>query len=350
MTQHVGQLGTGDAGASGASGTAVNGGLLARLRATLARTDTAHLRRVTLGRRGEMGLFGKIVLLVLALDIAIIYLYPLFQLMSTMLMSTEDILNPTIKWIPTEPQWINLDRAIAGMQVLRGPEQELSWMARFLDGALVDSILNTIPAAVAQVFSAAVAGYAFGRLRFPGRRILFVVLIFTLLIPPQTLAMPLFQLYRTLGLLDTPMVFFGPALFGHGIRGALFVIIYSQFFRSFPKELEEAAEIDGASPFYMFRRVMFPLAKPAMVVVFLFSLVWHWNETYLTGLFFSDNMPLSITVESFKLPWGVASELERGQEPILMAASFLLILPLILTYFFVQRWFIESLERTGISR
>ncbi|MFW6234743.1 MAG: carbohydrate ABC transporter permease [Spirochaetota bacterium] len=311
------------------------------------------------GRRDQYGVVGKGLLIFLVTNIAIIYLYPFFQMVTQMLMTIGDIRNPTVNWIPPEPQWENVAAAIRTLSIFdfRGTDALLSRgdasLLEFLFGGSLWATLQTsVPPAIAQVAACSVAGYAFGRLKFPGRSVLFAMLIITLLVPPQALVMPQYQMYRSFGLLDSPLAFVAPALFGHGIRGALFVIIYSQFFRSLPKELEEAAEIDGATPFRVFWRVMLPLAKPAMAVVFLFSMVWHWNETYLSGLYFRDLRPLAVRVMEFELSWAVRDIIPDNAmvaDPVTLAAGVVVVAPLIVMYLFVQRWFTESLERTGIA-
>lgn len=144
-----------------------------------------------------------------------------------------------------------------------------------------------------------------------------------------------------------------PALFGQGVKGALFVIIYRQFFAKQPKELEEAAMMDGANPLKVFFRVMLPLARPAIVVVFLFSFVWNWNDFYTPSIFLHgmEDQPLSVGVASITNEINMRAE-EIGpsiyDEPMKMAASFLMIMPPLILYIFAQRWFVEGVDRTGL--
>jgi multiple sugar transport system permease protein len=135
-----------------------------------------------------------------------------------------------------------------------------------------------------------------------------------------------------------------------GLRGALFVFIYRQFFKGLPWELEDAAMIDGAGPFRIFFKVMLPLAQPVILVVFLFSLVWHWNDTLEPSLYLNRPehffLPQRLSIvesalETFQLRgmWGTGT---------IMAATLLVILPLIILYAFTQRYFVTSIERTGL--
>jgi multiple sugar transport system permease protein len=172
-------------------------------------------------------------------------------------------------------------------------------------------------------------------------------------IPLQVIILPNLIAASTLGIMKTYYPIIIPALFGHGLKGALFVIIYRQFFSTQPKELEEAAKIDGANVFKIFYKVMMPLARPAILVVFLFSFVWTWNDYYLPSMYLngSKEVPLSMGISQ------ISAELAQQakdfgpsifDEPLKMATSFLIILPPLILYAFTQRWFVEGVERTGL--
>jgi multiple sugar transport system permease protein len=204
-----------------------------------------------------------------------------------------------------------------------------------------------------------VAGYAFARLQFPLKKVLFVLLLFAFILPPQVTIMPLMNAYTSLGLYNTIWPILLPALFGHGLKGALFVIIFRQFFLTAPKELEEAARMDGANVFRIYYKVMLPLAGPAVLVVFLFAFVWTWNDAYLPGMYmprpvFPADPPLSMGIDTLNRYIAYIQENPPPNtqmifpEPIRMAAYFLVILPPLVLYSFTQRWFIEGIERTGL--
>lgn len=151
----------------------------------------------------------------------------------------------------------------------------------------------------------------------------------------------------------TMLPFVLPAAFGLGLNGALFVIIYRQFFSTQPKELEEAARMDGAGAFKVFYKVMLPLAKPAMIVVFLFSFVWNWNDSYNPSVFMrgAEHLPLSVGISQMNEALQAEAEMfgpSIYQDPLKMATAFLMILPTLLLFIFAQRWFVESVDRTGL--
>ncbi|WJH33896.1 carbohydrate ABC transporter permease [Paenibacillus sp. CC-CFT747] len=297
-------------------------------------------RTLLLGDMEGMGLIALLLIYLLLVDVALMYLNPFLYMLSTMFKTTADLLDPTVKWIPTSMEWANLKLAWDGLQFPK---------------ALKSSLTISLASAAGQIVVCSLAGYSFARLKFPGRNLLFGLLVFSFLIPPQTLIIPLYVLYRKLDLLGSPMAIIAPALLGHGLRGALFVIIFRQFFSTLPKELEDAALIDGAGPFRVYWKVMVPLAKPAVLVVFLFSFVWHWNETFITGLVLNgSDLPLSVSLSHLdKVLRGMYGG--DGTEPsfdlnetIRMAASFLIIMPPLIVYLIAQRWFVEGVERTGL--
>jgi multiple sugar transport system permease protein len=290
-----------------------------------------------LGNQEKNGVLFVLFIYAILLNISYLYLNPLFYMISTMFKDTADLLDPTVRWIPRTLYWNNLKLAWQGLDYMK---------------ALKNSLIISGLGSIFHVVSCSITGYAFAKFKFPGKNILLGLLIFSFIIPPQTIIIPLFMLFKNLGWLETKFAIIGPALFGHGIRGALFVLIFMQFFRTLPRELDEAARIDGAGIFRILFRVVIPLAKPAILVVFLFSFIWHWNETYLTALMVGDNnTPLTLSLSNLQQ---VLQGLYENQtdnifnETIKMGASFLIIMPPLLIYAVAQRWFVEGVERTGL--
>jgi len=159
-----------------------------------------------------------------------------------------------------------------------------------------------------------------------------------------------------LGLLGNPLALILPALFGQGYRSAIFILIFYQSFVSFPKALEESARLDGASDLRIFLTIAVPTAIPAFIVSFIFSTVWYWNETFSTVIFLGGGvttlpMQLSRFAQAYEnlYPAGTVNIFDRLNEAVKMSGTFLNILPLLVMYFFLQRWFVESVEMTGIT-
>ena len=310
----------------------------ARLRARPAAGIASRLKHRLRGKEADKGLLFRVFLYLLLIDVAFIYLKPILYMVATMVKDARDLLNPAVIWVPSGIYGGHLAEAYEALDYAASFSASLS-----LAGAV--SLL--------QVVSCAIAGYAFARLDFPFKRIAFGALIFAFVMPPQVTILPSILLFKELGWINTFLPMVVPALFGHGLKGALFVIIFRQFFSTLPKELEEAGRIDGAGALRMFFRVMLPISKPAVLVVFLFSFVWTWNDYYYPSMYMfgADNVPLSVGLAKLNAMLGAESEaggLRFFVEPLKMGASFLILLPLLVLYAFTQRWFVEGVERTGL--
>ena len=291
------------------------------------------------------GAVKLIIIFFILLVFAVLYLQPVLYMISLSFKSLSDIVDPSTRWIPNNPTLMNMQYALGQMRIMPMMLEGRALWDNLMTSALFVSVLTAVPSALAQVFACAIAGYAFGRCQFPFKRTLMILMVLTYVIPPQTIFIPLAWLNNQLGFLNSPLAFIVPSLFGHGLSGGLFVIIYMQFFRKVPKELEEAALIDGANPYSVFLKIIFPLAKPAMVVVFLFSLVWHWNETFLTGIFYTRIATLATQITQVNI---LPQEQAQTLMPAVMASGLLFITPIMLVYLIAQRHFTESIERTGI--
>ena len=301
-----------------------------------------HVKRRILGQYVSDGWLARIVLYFILAVIAYLYLQPLLYMMTTMVKSVSDLIDPAVKWIPRELNWNNLADA---------------WRGLHYPKAFGITIGISLTCSVLQVVSCAITGYALARLKFPGKNVAFALIVVTFLVPPQITIIPLYAIFGKLGWINTPLVFIVPSLFAQGLRGALFIIIFRQFFMTLPKALEEAAKMDGASAYRLFFRIMLPLAKPAIIVVFLFSFIWYWNMYYEPSMFLNkDLFPLSLRLNMLneELIGDVRIDFNTafGKDPISegpkMAGAFLIIMPPLIIYALAQRWFTEGIERTGL--
>lgn len=309
---------------------------------TVSSRRAQQLKKVVLGPNLNDGLLAKVIILAMLAVIAFLYVKPILYMISTSMKSVADLIDPIVGLIPRGVYWKNYTDAWAG---LRYPE------------AFTNTVIIAFFGSAFQVFSCALTGYAMARLTFPGKGLFFFLILVTLLVPPEITIIPLYMIYNKIGWLNTPLVFLVPALFGQGVRSALFIIIFRQFFLSQPKALEEAAKMDGASVFRLFFRIMMPLAGAACLVVFLFSFVWYWNLHYEPSMFLSKHFtPLSLRLSSLQaelmgnraLNYSVAVGKDPVSEGPKMAAAFLIIMPPLIVYLIAQRWFTEGIERTGL--
>ena len=306
-----------------------------------------RLRKFVFGSKEKEGAGKQVVVYILLISIGFVYLYPLLYMISKSFMTVSDLLDSSVQWLPTTAYIDNYKNAARAM----------NFWKTFRDSVIIAGIPTLI-----NVVVCATVGYGFARYNFPGKNILMGLLIFSFIIPPQITMMPTYVFYTDLGIIDSLKAFIIPSILGQGLKAQIFILIFWQFFRQVPQALIEAAKIDGAGHFKSFARISIPSAAPAILVVFLFSIVWYWNESYLTQLYVvgatggseSTLSTLVVSLKTFEATYSTAASQSGGQmisinENIKMAGTMLSILPLLIMYFILQRQFVESVDRTGIT-
>ncbi|WP_231687044.1 carbohydrate ABC transporter permease [Bacillus sp. JCM 19034] len=285
----------------------------------------------------------KVIIYTLLMCIGFVYLYPVLHMFITSIKSLEDLLDSSINWIPSTLYTDNYQQAYSVMNIRQ------SFTGSFLIAA--------IPT-VFQVVVAALVGYGFARYSFPLKKLWFGLMIFSFIVPPQILMMPTYQLFSQLNLTGSLNAFIVPAALGQGLYSTIFILIFYQFFKQTPQSLYEAAEVDGANQLICFFKIAIPMAVPAFIISFLFSFVWYWNETYLTTLYLTSQSNSLTTIllqlqqfeQNYEAMYPVAENSpNKINEGIRMAGTMISILPLLAIYFFLQRYFVESVDRTGIA-
>lgn len=300
----------------------------------------AKIKRILFGLNGSEGYLLRIFIYALLIGIGYIYLNPIISMVSYSFKSLEDLLNPLVNYIPTAFHTENYDKA----------SEVLNFMPTLLQTLAVTALPSLI-----QTCMAASVGYGFARFEFPFKKTMFALVLLTFVIPPQVLAIPRYVFFYDLNILGSINSYTLPALFVQGLNSAIFILIFYQFFKSMPKALEEAAQLDGAGHFKIFFKIAVPMAVPAFIISFLFSFVWYWNETYTAALYFGESLTtLPLQLERFAATYTktVQPGLESGlsiNEAIKMAGTVLSILPLLIVYFITQRWFVEGVDRSGIT-
>lgn len=302
-------------------------------------------RKFMLGSKEKQGFVKLVCIYGLLICIGFIYLNPILHMISTSFMSLDDLLDSSINWIPSALNVSNYAQAAASMDFWTSLGQSI--------------ILAGVPT-ICNLISCAVIGYGLARFEFPCKKAVLGIIIFTFILPSQVTMIPTYVLYSDMGIQGTLWAFILPSLLGMGINAPIFILIFWQFFRQVPKVLIEAAQIDGAGYFKSFFRISLPSAAPAFITVALFSFVWYWNESYLTELYVAGVMQesgwtsLVIQLDKFATNFSeyastAASGASTINESINMAGTMLSILPLLLMYFVMQRYFVESIDRTGIT-
>lgn len=295
-----------------------------------------------IGSRGkESSRLGKLMNYFILTGMGFVFLYPLLYMLSVSLMDTEDLVDATVTWIPTHLSFDSFLKAVKTLDFWSG---------------LRDSLIMTVIPAGLQTFTLALAGYGLARYRVPGKKFWMALAVFIFLIPVQVTMIPRFLLFNSYKLIGTVWPVYLISLLGQGVKSSVFLLIYYNFFNSYPKALDEAATIDGAGPLKVFFKIALPMAKPALVLTYLFSFIWIWNDTtqlpqYSTGAVTTLPMHLQQFVERFNKLYASVGVSTGGalNESIRLAGTLLTILPLILLYFLVQKQFVQSIERTGLT-
>ena len=318
-----------------------------------------RISRNTLHKKG-LKLAIAILRAVLLVGFSYIILYPIILMISKSVMAQTDVFDNSVLWIPKHFTLDNLMVASSSMKYGK---------------ALANSLL--VAAGSTLMLPCMMAGYAFARFNFKGRRLLFAVVILTIIVPPQQFITPLylhlsrFDVFglikrfnggKPFNLMSTAFPYFLISLTGFGLRNGLFVFLFRQAFRSIPKEMDEAAMIDGAGQIRIFWQIIIPSAVTITVTVMLFSFVWQYNDTYYTNLFLPNLRTLPKAYGLFEAGitgWNgdktinsLLSQYVLDDNNVLSllrnSAMLLILMPLLLVYAFAQRYFIESIERSGI--
>jgi ABC-type glycerol-3-phosphate transport system permease component len=258
---------------------------------------------------------------------ALLMLTPFVWLVSTSLKPEGDVFLVPIQWVHREVRWINYIEALTFVPYGR----------YFLNSVEVAGL-----AVLGTVLSASLVAFAFARLRGPGKNVLFIILLSTLMLPGEVTLVPIYLLFRNLGWLDTYLPLIVPSWFG---GSAFYIFLLRQFFLTLPTELDDAAKIDGASLLHIYARIVMPLSKPALATVAIFSFFTHWNSFLLPLIYLN-------TSEKYTLPVGLRlylSTLSNSHWNYLMAATLVAILPPLVLFFISQRFFIEGAVLTGVK-
>ena len=265
----------------------------------------------------------KIFVYAMLIIFAGIVLIPFFWMLSTSLKSPSELFVHPPRWIPDPIKWSNYPDA---------------WTALPFNRFLINTVYTTLLAMFAEITTAAIVAYGFARFRFPGRNVLFLVLLSTMMLPGILTLIPKFIMWRSVDRIDT----FTPLTVGAWfVWGPSFVFLLRQFFLSIPREIEEAAILDGASVPRVFWDIMLPLVKPALLAIAVLSFQGNWNnfEGALIYLNTLEKYPMVLGLQFF----GASLSREAPQWNLMMAMSTLMALPILVLFFMAQKYFIEGL-------
>jgi len=270
---------------------------------------------------------GKGLRLLILTAFGLIFALPLYWMLATSLKVESQIFVYPPVWFPNPIKWQNYVRAVTAIPFLM-----------YAGNTLTIAVLSMI----GQVVSSSLVGYGFARIRWPGRDIVFILVLSTMMLPYQVTMIPLYVVFRNLDWINTLKPLIIPSFFGYAFN----IFLFRQFFKSIPSELSDAARIDGCNEFNIYWRIILPLSKPVLATVALFDFLYNWNDFQGPLIYLHDekNYTLSLGLQAF------GGYYSRNLEPAtLMAAAAIVVLPTILIFFLAQRTFIQGVTMTGIK-
>lgn len=288
------------------------------------------------------------------LGMTFIILYPIFYMLSMALRDSIDMYDASIVWIPKHFTLENFKLVFTQLD---------------FGDALKNSAVITTICTLLQVVICAITGYGFARFDFRGKKLLFAIVIFSIIIPPQMVNLPNYMLFsdfdvfgvihalsgaeKTFSMLDNMGTLFLLSALGQGIRSGLFILIFCYYFQSVPKELEEAAMIDGCGYFRTFTRIMIPNAGGPIVTTLIFGSVWYWNDYYTMTTYLTNIRTVSVKLSgiSDSLSATMSSDAYNPYKIMTMqqAACLICLIPIFVLFVVLQRRFSRSVLNSGLT-
>ena len=299
----------------------------------MAATETAlpgTLSSANVGREDVRRHPNGIGIYVVLIFLAVIFVFPLFWTLSSSLKAPYEILSYPPVIFPAVPQWENYARVFA-----KAP------FARWILNTVGVVVLGTLGA----VLSSSLVAYSFARFRYRGRDLIFLITLGTMMLPAQVTLIPQYILWSKFGFVNTLFPLWLPQWFG---GGAFYIFLLRQFILTIPRELDEAAHIDGASRFHIFRSILLPLCVPAMATVVIISFLANWDD-YLTPLVYLNSQEMYTLALGLSLFRNYPETGGLPQQHLLMAASVMTLLPPVVLFFAAQRYFVRGIVLSGIK-
>lgn len=296
--------------------------------------------------------FVNIIRYFFLISLSYIVLYQIAFMLSQAFKPEDQLYDPSVVWLPKS---FTLDNV------------KLAWETLEYVKSFINTLVIPVGSGLVQVLTCSLCAYGLARFKFRGSKLVFALVLLTILVPPQMIIIPTYLNYYQLdflgilgllgrlfgtelrpNILDTPLTFYLPAVLGVGLRSGLFIFIYRQFFQKMPQELEEAAWIDGAGPLRTFMSVIIPSSGVVMLTVTIFSVIWHYNDYFLSAMYLTENTTLAVALEGIASQSGTQG-LDFDYERLLkMSGSLLFIIPVLVMYMILQKRFIQNIDRVGI--
>jgi ABC-type glycerol-3-phosphate transport system permease component len=299
----------------------------------LARSTSPALRLPTRTRTKKRQVFvGRALLYIIAIAASILFMIPFAWTIFSSLKSPSELYMFPPRWFPATPRFENYAEVFA-----------VAPFGRWLWNSVVVAGLATFGA----VLSAAFTGYSFARFRYPGRNLIFLLTLSTLMLPAEVTLIPLYLLFNKIGWLDTYLPLIVPSYFG---GGAFLIFMMRQFFMTIPRDLDEAALMDGASYLRIFLQIILPLSLPVLATAAIITFIADWNAFLFPYIILNDKEKFVIGI-GIKYFQTVAANIDsmEPRENLLMAAGIMMTAPIILLFFAAQRYFVRGIVMSGIK-
>lgn len=260
----------------------------------------------------------------------IIFSIPYLWMFSTALKTAAQVLAYPIAWLPNPIAWTNFSEV---------------WKLTSFPVALKNSCIITFSATLGTVFSCYTVAFGFARLEFKGRDFIFMLVLATMMLPPQVTYIPLYIIFKRINWINTFKPFYVPALLGGGTMGGIYIFLLRQFLLTIPRDLEDAARIDGCSTFGIYWRIFLPLCKPVLAAIGILSFIFNWNNYFGPLVFINSNdkMPLTLVIAMLKDQQGVQ------EYNLVMNGALLTVIPCVLIFLLLQKYFVKGIIMTGIK-
>lgn len=297
------------------------------------------ISRTVKGNRERDGLLFSLFRYIILIGIGFVYLYPMLYMTVNSFLSVADQSDPRVTWIPRELYLENFKRAFETLD--------------FVKSFGISLLMSVIPSLLQTAVCALVA-FGLARFNMRSKSIWLILIISTFILPTQVMLVPRYVMFYNLNIINTVWVQYLPAAFGQGIKSAIFILVFYQYFSTYPKSFDEAASLDGAGKFRIFIRIALPIASAAVILSLLFSFVWYWNETYQANLLFGGRLTtLPLKLQSFttayQTSYGDGTAASNPNMSVVLAGTLLSVLPMIVLYLAAQKQFITSIEQSGIT-
>jgi multiple sugar transport system permease protein len=370
-------------------------------------------RKHLIGNGNGNGLVFKIAIYFLSITFAFVFVYPLFYMFMISLMSNTDLVDSTILWVPSGIYYRNYLFAFNGLELDKSyyktvinvllhkdiieasvtpylvelrklilivgiipftvffgglyteNKRKLFYLSTFivivimfLPKSYVDSVYVAGSVTLVTVISSAIVGYGLARFKFKGKGLIMLIMLLVYVLPKTLLFMPRSMLYNTIGIKGTMFALWIPSFFGQGLQATFFILIFYQFFKMMPAQIEESAYIDGANTVSIFFRIALPMAVPAFVISLTYGFAVNWNEMFLTNIYLDGHIrTIPMLLQGLQAAWGNAADYSVNSDFVnvdfteakAFAGTMLSIMPLVIMYGIIQRYFIESIDKSGIT-